>query len=333
MPRGTERRRPRGTTRVIYEDRTRIVRKNPRYEQVYRDRRHRLCNRIIWPRYHFPVCYRRGPRVAFRYVYPYYRQRYIFVSLGGFWPGDYLYLRYYWYPAHYFYWYGYQPIPRELYGDTHNYYTYNYYGSDTSTSYGETAGLAPVDHTTFADVREKLAEQQAAGPAAETLADTLFDEGVKRFGDADYAGAAEKFAAAMALAPEDIILPFAYTQALFADGRYAKAAGSLRNALEKITPEQQGVFYPRGLYLDEDVLTTQIYRLAEEAGQYPSNTDLQLLLGYQWLGVGELDKALPPLTKARDDYKNFAAASALLELAEKIKQESPETPDSPQQGE
>jgi len=318
---------------VIYEDRTRIVRKNPRYEQVYRDRRHRLCNRIIWPRYHFPVCYRRGTHVAFRYVYPYYRRRYLFVSLGGFWPSDYLYLRYYWYPAHYFYWYGYEPIPRELPGDTYNYYTYNYYGAETSTSAGEDTTLAPVDHTTFEDVREKLAARQAAGPEAETPADTLFDDGVKRFGDGDYAGAADKFASAMALAPDDIILPFAYAQALFADGRYTEAAGVLRTALEKLTPEQQGVFYPRGLYLDEDILTTQIHRLTGRAEQYPSNSDLQLLLGYQWLGIGELDKALPLLTKARDDYKNFAAASALLKLAEKIKQQSGEAPDNPKQGE
>ncbi len=322
--RGTERRRPRGTRRVIYEDRRRIGPKSRRHEHVYRDRHRRLCHRIIWPRYHFPVYYRWGPRVVFRHVYPYYHRRYVFVSLGGFWPTGYTYVRYYWYPSHYYHWYGYDPVPREVHSDTYNYYTYNYYGDGTSTSYGETTDLAPVDHTTFTDVREKLA-QQAEGPAAEALSDTLFEEGVKAFEQADYAGAAEKFAAAMELAPDDVILPFAYAQALFADSRYAQAAEALRSALDKVSPEQ-GVFYPRGLYIDEETLMTQIYRLQEEAEQYLFNTDLQLLLGYHRLGVGEVDSAMAPLTKAKGDYRNSAAASVLLELAEKLREENANEP-------
>lgn len=241
------------------------------------------------------------------------------MSLGGWWP-EYSYVRYYWYPSHSFWWYGYEPVAQEVQSDTYNYYTYNYYGQqDTGAGYSDTGSSGVVDHTTSADMREKLAKQQAAGPAAETLADTLFDEGVKAFEKCSYEEAGEKFAKAMELAPEDMILPFAYGQALFAEGRYNEAADMLRIALAKVSPDKQGVFYPRGLYVDENLLIEQIDRLAQEAAKSPSDTNLQLLLGYHWLGIGEAEKCIEPLTTAKQDNRNLAAATVLLDLAEKIK--------------
>jgi hypothetical protein len=73
------------------------------------------------------------------------------------------------------------------------------------------------------------------------------------------------------------------------------------------------------MYLDENTLDEQIDRLAKEAESLTDDSDLQLLLGYHWLGVGETEKAIEPLTKAKEDYKNSGAASVLLDLAEKIK--------------
>jgi len=116
-----------------------------------------------------------------------------------------------------------------------------------------------------------------------------------------------------------MILPFAYAQALFADGKYSESAGVLRVALQKVTPEKQGVFYPRGLYLDENTLVGQIDRLAGEAEANPTDSDLELLLGYHWLGIGETDKSIEPLNRAKEDSKNFVAADTLLRLAEKIR--------------
>jgi hypothetical protein len=320
--RGTERRRPVGTRRIIYEDRSSFHggdryhnAYHSRYEHVYRDRHNRLVHSVIWPRFSFNLCYNWGPYYRYSCVYPYYQRRYVFVSLGGWWP-DYGYLRYYWYPSHYYWWYGYYPVPRVI-GSTNNYYTYNYYSADSGATTYSTDGLGYADHTTYADVRERMAQQQ--GPEAETMADQLFDEALKAFEEADYAAAAEKFKAAMELAPHDVILPFAYAQALFAEGQYAASAAVIREALKNVTPDKEGVFYPRGLYLDEDVLMTQIYRLEEEAAQYPFNSDLQLLLGYHWLGVGEIDKSLAPLNHARSDAVNGPAAAVLLDLAEKLR--------------
>ena len=60
-----------------------------------------------------------------------------------------------------------------------------------------------------------------------------------------YEIAVEKFAQAMALAPDDMVLPFAYCQALLAAEQYTQAAEVLRAALLMVNPEKEGVFYPR----------------------------------------------------------------------------------------
>jgi hypothetical protein len=318
---GYKRFKPTSTGRVIYEDHVAIRTGNYHFNHIFRDRHSRLCHRIIWPRFHVPIFYNWGHCASVHYVYPFYHRRYIFVSLGGFWP-DYTCLRYYWYPAHFYWWYGYEPVAQEVSGDTYNYYTYNYYGQQTpatTESATGSAALTPVDHNTFADVREKLARQKAQGPAAQMDADTLFDEGVKAFGQGDYTQSELKFAQAIALEPNDIILPFAYAQTMLAEGKYYQAADMLRLTLQKSSPEQQGVYFPRGLYLDENTLMDQIDLLAKQAQSQPTDSNLQLLLGYQLLGIGETEKAIGPLQKAKEDSTNSAAATMLLELAEKIK--------------
>jgi Flp pilus assembly protein TadD len=236
----------------------------------------------------------------------------VFVSLGGYWP-DYDYLRYYWYPGYLYDWYGYNPVAQQVGGDTYNYYTYNYdYAQQTA------AGITPVDSNTFADVRAKMNQQKPQQPAAQTPADTSFDEGVKAFGDGSYTQAADKFAEAMKLSPNDTILPFAYAQAQFAEGQYSEAAGALRTALQKSPTDKMGVYYPRGLYLDENALTGQIDQLVKATQSNPTDSNLQLLLGYQWLGTGETQKAIEPLKNAQSNPENEAAATMLLNLAEKI---------------
>jgi len=294
------------------------------HEHVYWDSYNRLCHRIVWPGYRFAVFYGYSPYFTFRYVYPYHFRRYIFVSLGGYWPIDYRYIRYYWYGCHPYRWYGYYPIAYEVKGDTYNYYTYNYYYDDDDDDVAAVSsqvvdGIKPVDHNTFADVREKLAQQKAEEPKLETLADTYFDEGVKAFEAGDYNIAIEKFAKAMELAPDDMVVPFAYSQVLFASGQYSEAVEVLRAALAKVSPEKEGVFYPRGLYSDDEILFEQIERLTKKAETFSFDAGLQLLLGYQLLGIGEIDKAIEPLQRASQDFENAAAATTLLDLLAKIR--------------
>ena len=307
---------------VIYHDRPHVIRHVPHYEHSYMDWHNRLCYRTVWPGYRFMVHYSLGPWFTFRYVYPYYHRKYIFVSLGGYWPIEYTYRRYYWYGCHPYVWCGYYPIAREVQGDTYNYYTYNYYYDDNNLVSGSSQvidDIQPVDHNTFADVREKLAQQAAEKPGPVTPADTCFEEAVKAFEADNYDVAVEKFTEAMELAPDDMVLPFAYSQALFAKEQYSEAAEVLRGTLAKVSPEKEGVFYPRGLYPDDDALFEQIDLLAEKAELYSFDADLQLLLGYQLLGVGKLDEAVEPLQQASRDMENAVAATTLLNVLEKIR--------------
>jgi hypothetical protein len=98
--------------------------------------------------------------------------------------------------------------------------------------------------------------------------------------------------------------------------------------LAKVSPEKEGVFFPRGLYPDEESLLKQIDMLAERAAQFSFDADLQLLLGYQLLGIGQHDKAVEPLMNAGRDLDNAKAAAVLMQLLEKIKMTNskPETP-------
>jgi len=130
----------------------------------------------------------------------------------------------------------------------------------------------------------------------------------------------------MELAPDDIILPFAYAQALFANGQYSEAAIVLRTAVAQIKPEEQTVFYPRGLYGNDDLLFDHIDKLSAKADFYTFDADLQLLLGYHLLGVGELDAAVEPLTRAGQDFTNAQASQVLLKLLEKVKAQAAAEP-------
>jgi len=321
LGRDYDRRRP----RIIYHDRPGPISHRPHHVYSYRDRYDRLCSRIIWPRYHYPVYYRWGPHVRYHHVYPYYHRKYVFVSLGGWWPWNYTYARYYWYGWHPYTWYGYDPIPREIDAGANNYYTYNYYTGDENTARQDVLPYG-IDAETLARTQQRVAQQQVAEPAAQTQADAHFEKGVTSFEAGRYGEAAMAFAAAMELSPEDQILPFAYAQAMFANRQYADAAKVLRMALQNVSPDEQGVFYPRGLYANDDALFEQIERLLDKAENYAFDANLQLLLGYHLLGVGETEYARAPLEQAGRDMNNAQAAKVLLDLLDKMETAGAEGP-------
>ena len=264
------------------------------------------------------------------YVYPYYHRKYIFVSFGGYWPAGYSYLRYYNYGYHPYRWYGYYPREYPLAGDTYNYYTYNYddvSGGGAVPIIGAADGITPADEYTFADVRERMAQEDAQEPAAETQADRYFEKGVKAFEKGDYAEAVEVFHQAVLLEPEDIVLPFTYAQALFANSRYPEAAGVLRKSIERLDTDEQGIFYPRGLYSQDSELLEQVDKLRDQSRIYSFDADLQFLLGYQLIGTDRYDEAAEALDQASLDFKNAPAAEKLLHLLEKITAEKTNTPE------
>jgi len=271
---------------------------------------HRIFYWITWPNCCRPICYSWGPRFKFGFFWPYYHRRFIFVSLCGYWP-DYDYRRYYWYGWHPYEWYGYYPPGYVIAGPTYNYYYYN------KEPQGE--GLD--------EAQQRLEEKPPAEPAPESRADRYFDQAVKAFDAGDYATAKQKFHAAMQASPEDVVLPFAYVQALFADGDYRKATEVLREAMTNVSPEQEGVFYPRGLYSEEGILEGQIKQLEQAVGHDSPDPDDELLLGYQLLGMSRFDEAGGYLKHAQRDETNRQAATVLLGVLEKLEKTGAESSD------
>ncbi len=139
----------------------------------------------------------------------------------------------------------------------------------------------------------------------------------KSFASGDYEQAVETAAEAIEDRPDSAILLFIYSQSLFADGQYNKATAVLQKALSEVDIEAEGVFYPIGFYPDEDILTEQIATLGEVAEAQPENSLLQLLLGYQLLGVGDYDQARDALDSAADNRLTEQAAALLMEVLEK----------------
>jgi len=251
---------------------------------------------ISWPDCCRPICYPWGPYYTFGHFWPYYHRRFVFVSIGGYWP-DYPYRRYYWYGCHPYRWYGYYPPGYVTAGPTYNYYYYD----------EEPRGEA------IEEAHKKFEQAPPAKPAPESQTDRYFDQAVKAFEAGDYAAAADKFHEAQKLAPDDIVLPFARVQALFAAGQYNEAAAGLREALATAAPDKEGVFYPRGLYSDEKVLPQQIEQLSRAAQ------------------LNKLDEAAEHLQIAKQNSSNNQAATTLMNLLHKLRKPADSISDVKQQ--
>ncbi len=289
---------------IVYHDQPRNIIHGPHYRHAYRDRYNRLYHHMIWPSTRLSLSYAFGSTRYMRDIYPYYHRKYVFVSIGGHWPSYHNRMRYYWYGAHPHQWYGYDPIPRQ----ENNYYTYNYY--DTPSSQTSGALSSPLNI---------VEAELPAPPQHQTPADQRFSEAVISFEDGQYVVAANLFRQAMMLDREDIIIPFAYAQALFADKEYLLAVLALRNALTHINPNENSIYYPRGLYKQDDDLYLQIDELMMACDRMPYDRNLKLLLGYHFLGIGETDAAAEYLQEASRTPQNAEGASVLLALIQQIR--------------
>ncbi|MEN6386364.1 MAG: hypothetical protein ABFD79_14355 [Phycisphaerales bacterium] len=229
-------------------------------------------------------------------------RRYIFVSLNGYWPG-YNYLRYYNYGTYPYFWYMTADSPYQT-GSNPYPATGNSYSNDNPYTYKE----GNANYEPFANITE---------PAKQTSTDQYFQKGVELFAAGNYSRASDYFYQAKGNARSDVILPFAYIQSLFAEGKYPEAARNLRDTMDRQPAGSDWAFYPRGLYLDEKVLLSQIDKLVSQAG---SNSELQLLAGYQLMGVGRYDEALDFLNKAQaSDKNNQTAAGKLIFVLNNLK--------------
>jgi hypothetical protein len=279
------------------------------------------------------ACVPYGTYWGLTYYYPRYHRRYVFVSIGGWWPYEYRYIRYYWYGCHPYYWYGPTVITPAPVIEQNTYNTYNYYGTASpQTEQNKTSAWKyPFGDSNY-DVSGYIQKISAPdAPQFQTAADLCFDRAVQLFLAGKYTDAAAQFREAVRLSPDDIILPFPYSQALFADGDYAHAAAVLRSAMAAVPDDQLTIYFPRGLYEKEETLLQQIEALEKTAQTEPFAADFHLLLGYQYIGIEQYDKAAEHLNEAAKDPANQPAAKKLLDLLTQLKEqpEEKETEDEP----
>jgi hypothetical protein len=307
---------------LIYRDRPGYHRPSHTYD--YYDSYRRRCHRVIWPSYSCRIYYPCRTRPIVSWHYPFYHRKYVFVSLGGWWPWYFDCTRYYWYGCHPYRWYGYSPVPYEF-GGTYNNYTYNYYGSGVAAPSSYTSAMPgampPAEHAVGGDAKDPDSVP-TAGPA-----DHFFSAGVKAFEEGHYTMAATSFQQAMDQAPNDRVLPFAYAQALFAGEHYREAVSVLRLALTQADSADgiPGVFYPRGLYKDDDTLFAHIDKFMDVQEGQPQDSELKLLLGYHLLGIGEVSLSRSYLIDAQGSTEVMPAAETLLALADRLEEEGSTT--------
>lgn len=269
-------------------------------------------------------------------MYPNYHNKYLFVSIGGNWPHDYRYRRYYRYGCHPNTWYGSQPYQYPAVDNsvtTNNYYytsdgqpaqqaTYDQSSDDSyDYQYNHAYDIMRANQENSESQQDGLvAEMEQDAPDEETLADIHFDNAVEAFAIGKYESAITEINRAMDLAPNDAVLPFTLSQGLFAEGRYTEAALTLREIFNDMPRDEETLYYPRGLYSEEAILDDQILTLSKRVEIEPFNGELNLLLAYHFLGTGQLDKVESPLLQAKLDSDNSVSTAIMQDLLNKAKE-------------
>ena len=134
------------------------------------------------------------------------------------------------------------------------------------------------------------------------------------FAAGDYVQAATRAKEALRFDPESSALGFVYSQILLSNGLYSQSASVLRDAILKMIHTDQPIYYPIDFYPDIRVLHDQVDALSAMAKAQPRNTDLQLILGYQYWGLGRTDLAIPTLNNAKQEQINTQPANILINI-------------------
>ena len=221
----------------------------------------------------------------------------------------------YYYPYGYYY----DPYGRYYFDFYWGYPRYYDYGTGYESEYYQSDRPAYDDKDakldTYDDVREKIERQRAAEEAK-------VHEQLERIGEpfraGDYFEALKRATDAVNADPDNAILGFAYTQSLFANRNYDRAADALRHALQNVDMKTQGVLFGADFYPDGEVFKGKIEQLIVAAGAEPDDNDLQLLLGYQLIAAKRYDAAAEALEKTRRDYVNRQAGGLLANVLSQL---------------
>jgi len=203
-------------------------------------------------------------------------------------------------------------------------FTYNYWPYYRGRIYPQHPRDYPYYHLPSSYDHKPTLPQQAESELEDSRIAEQLGKVAHAFVQADYDQAVRRACNATEAVPESTVLPFVYSQSLFAASRYQEAADVLRNAVLEVDLETQGVFFSPGFYADINTLKEQITELTKTADANPQSPGLQLLLGYQLLAVANYDQAAEALDLAERDPTNKQAAARLKYILEQTKKIEPE---------
>jgi hypothetical protein len=128
-----------------------------------------------------------------------------------------------------------------------------------------------------------------------------------------YAAASDADARAIELAPEDAALHFIQSDAQFAAGDYASAAGSIRRALTRDPELARMTADKTKVYEDAKLFEEQLGRLEGHVQKQPLDGDAFLVLGYNLAFSARTSEARAAFETARRLQPSDPAASSFLD--------------------
>jgi hypothetical protein len=259
--------------------------------------------------------YRSYPSYNYGYKsYPYYNYHGKYSSYSGYYGRK--YYKHHKRPRHGRHYYYFSLPYRYYYYPSSVVYEYHHYDPDSSY-YSSTDQYQPGD--SYQSGKQYETQQQYQQQPSTDI-DQRLDRIAESFASEDFFNAVYYSRRAAEQFPEDIPLKFVYAQSLMADNDYHRAAQALRQALDASDIENEGVFFPFGIYPNDKVLNAHIDKLKQKVSYEPSNSSYQLLLGYQLLGTGQSDDAKVALEKAKTNLENEKYADMLLSILERSKE-------------
>jgi tetratricopeptide (TPR) repeat protein len=158
-------------------------------------------------------------------------------------------------------------------------------------------------------------------PAQTSTTGGFAEKGEAAFKSGDYAGASQQWRHAIVDNPQSPLLGLMLGQSLFAEGKYADAAGILQSSLMQIPKDKWGtvVANSRELYGNYMDYTTQLRSLETAAAAKPDDPGMRFLLGYHYAYLGYPKQAVDQLDKVIKQVPSDQVAQQLRsEMAAKL---------------
>lgn len=206
---------------------------------------------------------------------------------------------------------GYYPAYQSLCSSNAAYYATRYFyqpalaigGASLSADAAFVVAATPeaaVAATSEVTAAQTAPDERPSAEEANRGSEAFAHQGELHFKAGQYSEAAYAFRHALVDDPENGVLMLLLSQSLFADGKFAEAAGAAQVAMLMLPADQWGVVIDNyeELYNDNQKYTDQLRALEKARKEKPEEPGLRFLLGYQYGYLGYPTNAVKELDKA-----------------------------------